>query len=540
MTAVQPELETLDERGPAAGGDNSSVRAARRGGVLTASWAPLAAGLVAAGVQWLVWRSLTGVPVFTDEASYLLQAKLFAALRWTAPAAPIREFFEQGHVIISPVIASKYPPGHALLLAIGMFFGLPGLMPLALTGLTAGLLFATTRRLINGEVALLAWLVWTFAPVPIGFRPSYFSETTSAATWVAGWWALVRWRDDPRTRWLVLVTVFTAWCAITRPVTAVAYAIPTAAVTMALIWRRRAWRAMTIALCAGFAVIALLPLWNWRTTGNVKQSPYVAYNEVYIPYEHLGFGDNGKHTPTWLPKDLYEQFAMFEPVHRDYTPATFVTTAKTRAYYIWYWAFGRDGWTAMLSVFLLLGAVVGGVAGGVAAGSVLSLYVVYLAYAHTQAWTLYYYEALAPMAFLIALGVARAIGVVVAPGTDVREALGRPRTRKVTLGVALACIPFALATTGRGRLEKMQMTAAQTVFERAAERLPTPAIVFVRYAPDHYAHTSLIANDGDLVRSPLWRVYDRGPSENAKLRALAPERHAFVYDEASRRMLPLP
>lgn len=511
-----------------------------RAGVLASRWAPPLAGAITAAMQWLVWRTLNGVPVFSDEASYLLQAKLFAALRWTGPAAPLREFFEQGHVLVTPVMASKYPPGHALLLAIGAMLGLPGLVPLLLTGVTGALLFATARRLVNGEVAALAWFVWTFAPIPVGFRPSYFSEITSAAMWVGGWWALVRWRDDARARWLVMLTVCTAWCAITRPLTAVAYAVPTAAVTLALIWRRRAWRATTIALCAGLAVVALLPLWNWRTLGSVRRSPYTTYDQTYIPFEHLGFGDNGGRTPTTLPPDLYAQLHGYEAVHRDYTAAHFVEAAKGRAYYIWYWSFGRTGWTALLSVFLLLGVAIGGIEGAVAAGAVLALFAAYLAYAHSESWSLYYYEALAPMAFLVAVGVARAIGFIVARTATVAEALAHPRTRRATVGLAMVCVPFALATIGRDRIEKMQMTAGQTAFEREAARLPKPAVVFVRYAPDHIVHMSLIANDGDLAHSSLWRVYDRGPVENAKLRALAPGRHAFLYDEASRRMVRLP
>jgi len=77
-----------------------------RAKLLESRWAPLVAGAIATAFQWLIWRTLNGVPVISDEASYLLQAKLFAAFRWTAPAAPIREFFEQAHVLITPIVAS--------------------------------------------------------------------------------------------------------------------------------------------------------------------------------------------------------------------------------------------------------------------------------------------------------------------------------------------------------------------------------------------------------------------------------------------------
>jgi hypothetical protein len=57
--------------------------------------------------------------------------------------------------------------------------------------------------------------------------------------------------------------------------------------------------------------------------------------------------------------------------------------------------------------------------------------------------------------------------------------------------------------------------------------------VFIRYAPWHDIHRSLIANDADLPDAKTWFVYDRGV-ENAKLTALAPGRTPYLYDESSR------
>jgi hypothetical protein len=67
---------------------------------------------------------------------------------------------------------------------------------------------------------------------------------------------------------------------------------------------------------------------------------------------------------------------------------------------------------------------------------------------------------------------------------------------------------------------------------------PKPSIIFVRYAPDHYAHLSLVRNDPFLAESGRWFVYDRGP-ENARLIAAAPDRVPYLADEASERFVPL-
>src|SRR5581483_11908415 len=138
-------------------------------------------------------------------------------------------------------------------------------------------------------------------------------------------------------------------------VTAVAYAIPTGAITAVMIWRRRAWKPAGIALAAGIAIVALLPFWGLRTLGRTHPSPYEAYNSVYQPFEHLGFGDNGGRLPSWMPKDLYDQQAVYVDVHALYTAKTLPREAKLRVIYMWKGYFGDAAWSAALSAFILVG-----------------------------------------------------------------------------------------------------------------------------------------------------------------------------------------
>src|SRR5689334_10665274 len=87
--------------------------------VLDARWAPVIVGLLWAVLPFVVWRAATPMPLDHDEASYLLQAQIFAMGRWASPAPPMPAFFGQAHVLTTPVLASKYFPGHALLLTLG-------------------------------------------------------------------------------------------------------------------------------------------------------------------------------------------------------------------------------------------------------------------------------------------------------------------------------------------------------------------------------------------------------------------------------------
>ena len=130
-----------------------------------------------------------------DEMAYLLQAEIFARGRWALASPPMPEFWEQPHVLVVPMLAAKYFPGHSLVLAVGALLGWPPLMPLVLQATSAVLLFVLGRRLANGGVALLAWVIWLTTPMVLYLGPSYFSEGTTTVCWLAGWFTLLRWRE---------------------------------------------------------------------------------------------------------------------------------------------------------------------------------------------------------------------------------------------------------------------------------------------------------------------------------------------------------
>jgi hypothetical protein len=76
-------------------------------------------------------------------------------------------------------------------------------------------------------------------------------------------------------------------------------------------------------------------------------------------------------------------------------------------------------------------------------------------------------------------------------------------------------------------------------FQSRLQQIPDrKAIVFVRKTPRHTLGQSLVLNQPDLDRAPVWIVHDLGP-QNARLLALAPDRVPYLYDERQRRLVPL-
>ncbi len=492
------------------------------------AWLGVASGLF----FWWVWGSLRPPAVISDESAYLLQAEIFASGHWTAPPPPLPEFFEQMHVLVTPVFASKYPPGHSLLLVPGVWIGLPALISILLTGVAAALVFALARRVAGPWVGLATWLLWTTAPGNLHFRTSYFAQMTTSALWLLGWWFLLRWRESGRGWWLVLLAVATAWGAATRPFTMLLFGIPVAAVVVVGAWKRRAWRQLGVATAAGLLVLGILPLWDAETTGDWRRMPLVEYNQTYLPSDTLGFNVHIPPPRRALPPDQAAIAARFERLKLAHVPKALPKILAIRLLVIG--ADMWDGWRALLIVFAGLGILRLPPGGRFAIVSV-GIYVLgHLAYCHSVDWSLYYLEILPVLAFVTANGLSR---LRPKSSSGAAGSVGRPEW-KAALVAVLLCVASGQSLVEAARLRAYRRTLAlgSERFEALLASVPeSKAIVFVRYSKTHDVESSLISNAPDLAHERVWRVYDRG-ADDARLVARAPDRAPYVFDEATGRL----
>ena len=514
---------------------HAELDAPPRAGVLEARWAPVIGGLLWAVLPFLVWRAATPMPLDHDEAAYLLQAQIFAMGRWASPALPIPDLFGQAHVLVTPVLASKYFPGHSLLLTLGVWLGAPALIVFLLNAARAALVFALARRLSDGVTALLTVLLMYLGNDQARFSSSYYSELTSGLALVAAWWCLWRWRDTRKLGWLLGVAFALGWCAITRPWSAVAFAIPIAVVVLRDTWRDRRWRDLAAAMVVGTCVVAIIPLWSWRTLGDWKRMPQVEYTRDYMPFDYPHFGVTDAKPLLTPPPDVAAVNQSLLGAERAHTLANLPSDALRRMRAMWLATFPTPA-LAFLGM-AILGLVVLPTVGWFGVATLALAFLAYLAHPTWPEWTVYYLEVTPVLVFLAALGFSAVLKVLSAEWTDRRTWRRSPRT---AMAGAIACVllvPAMLVTAATARGWLLGATYERRQFEERVAQLPKqPVMVFVRYGPHHSPHRSLTVNRADWEHAPAWIAYEMG-EESQKLVDLAPGRHPYVYDQESGRFL---
>lgn len=498
--------------------------------------APWIIGAVTAlGFWWVAGATLEVEPISTDEASYLLQARIFAAGAVTAPAPPLPEFFEQPWVVVTPRIYSKYPPGNALVLAPGVALGLPWLMPLLLAVVNGALLFAILRRTLGPAAALLTWSAWILSLMAMSWQTSYFSQVPLMACWLGALVAAARWTAGGSRRWIVLAGLLLGYGAITRPLSILLLSIPLGAGLLRTARSQGRRRELGAGALAFATVLCLLPAWNLGTTGRVTRSPLREYTETYLPWDRLGFAIDSTAPRRDPPPELQFTARQLVRIHREHTVQALPRTLLLRAHWLERLTF--TGWRLLLIATAVIGIwMVRGPAAALLAAAVCQ-FLGHAVWAHEAGWTLYYAESAALWYIPGALGVTAALtwaGRRLRPPAEVAS--------RVELAVLLA-LPVLLLLSAQEstgyRAWRARRVGESLGFSAAIAAGPDRAIYFVRPGPERSGRPGSVRNDPWLSSARAWIVYDRG-RENDALRRLAPDRVAFLVDVGSHRITPLP
>jgi len=199
-----------------------------------------------------------------------------------------------------------------------------------------------------------------------------------------------------------------------------------------------------------------------------------------------------------------------------------------------------DGWRLALGALILAAALRATGAERAGVLTIAWLLLAYLTFAHPPIWTIYYLEVLPIFYFLAARELGRVIHKFGGIGVETSPRWPAPAAN-AALAIALLLLPFGINDLRRVRAANDVRNAFHRAAEAAIAALPSEqkAIVFVASPASTNPHLGLTRNEPDLSSARRWIVYDRGPA-NAELRALAPDRTAYLLDTATMRMERLP
>ena len=253
-----------------------------------------------------------------DESMYLTQAQILAKGRLWMPQHPHPDFFESFHILVKPVYAPIYFPGTALAYAPSVWLGIsPWLWAMIIAGAGVGMTYRVITEMLDGVAGALSALLLVAAVIYRHLSGMVMSHPLLMLLTLLMAWAYLRWRREQRPAFAFLCGIFAGWAAITRPLDALAYAIP---LFFAVAWEMRhaSWRRWAITavavLCGAAPLLSLQLIFDHGVTGHWLLTPATLYLQNHWPQTDIGFkGDLTNYHPlSKLPQfqQYYDKFVM--------------------------------------------------------------------------------------------------------------------------------------------------------------------------------------------------------------------------------------
>ncbi len=265
-----------------------------------------------------------------DEQMHFVQMQMMAHGRLWMPFHPLADFFETFFIITRPVYAAIYFPGTSLLYLPTIWLHLPNwLMPVCVSGALAAVLYRLVSELIDGIAGALATLML------VSLRPYRMLATGVMSHPVLALQGLMlillwlRWRERPTLKRAALIGALGGWMAITRPLDAIAFALPVGVAMLVTLLKqppRRLLATLLIIVACAVPFLSLQAVLNWGTTGSVLRTPYQAYLAADLPNSSYGFHEpdpDARPQSTLPQKYIYYKYFLLPGVLK-HTPANVI------------------------------------------------------------------------------------------------------------------------------------------------------------------------------------------------------------------------
>lgn len=231
---------------------------------------------------------LDHIPHILDSIAQLFQAKIFMMGKLYLSPPPLKDFFDYAHIINDGKWYAQYPPGHSLLLVLGLILGIPWVIgPLAGT-CSLGVFYVFVKNTYQDrQTTYLCSLLLLFSPFFIFMSSSHMNHTTTMLFLLIFLYFFQRGLASPLPTHALLAGLSLGYAATIRPLDAMAVGLPFICYLMVRVKHKEIPIRHTVAFfCGLLAMVLLLLLYNYLTNG----SPFLfGYQKKY---QSLGFLGN--------------------------------------------------------------------------------------------------------------------------------------------------------------------------------------------------------------------------------------------------------
>ncbi|MBW1824687.1 MAG: hypothetical protein JRI87_09000, partial [Deltaproteobacteria bacterium] len=241
----------------------------------------------------IAYSVLDHIPHVLDSIAQLFQAKIFKMGKLYLDPPSQKEFFDYAHVINNVKWYSQYPPGHSLLLMLGLFFGVPWLIGPFLGTLSLFVFYLFIKNIYSDQrMTYLGATLLFLSPFFLFMSSSHMNHTSTLFFVVLFLYFYQRFFSSDSFLTALFSGLSLGYAITIRPLTAVAIGIPFIGNLLICSFRKR--RVNIRALLAFFAgvslMVFLLLFYNDLTNG----SPFLfGYQSKYQTLGFLGNAQGG-------------------------------------------------------------------------------------------------------------------------------------------------------------------------------------------------------------------------------------------------------